>query len=94
MFKKGKIEGIKDQLDGYTKLNKADMQPNEGLLIDGIIKGYSADNGDFVYVRGYYQAKPVFVAVPSANLDDFMEITSSSPTLNSAKGISVRSEVS
>ena len=73
-YKKGKPEGIKAKLEGYQKLEKKDIVPGEGILIDNIIKGTSAEYGDFVYVTGSYQAKPVFVTIPAASLPDFWQI--------------------
>lgn len=74
MFKKGRASGIKEQLEGYEKLDKKNIQPGEGIIIDGIVKGYSEDNGDFVYILGSYKNIPVFVSVPAASLDDFIGI--------------------
>lgn len=76
MFKKGKTEGIKEKLEGFTKLKKDNIKPGVGVQIENVIKGFSNDNGDFVYVLGYYEEKPVFVSVPAASLDDFLSIDS------------------
>ena len=73
-FRKGKVEGIQEQLEGYNKLDKANIKPTEGILIDNVIKGHSEDNGDFVIVTGSYEAKPVFVSIPAASLDQFIKI--------------------
>ena len=75
MFKKGKVEGVKEKLEGYTKLAKTEIEPGEGVLIDNVVKGFSEENGDFIIVTGSYKAKPVFVSVPAASREDFMEIT-------------------
>lgn len=73
-FKKGKTNSISEALEGYTKLDKADIDQNEGILIDNVIKGYSPDNGDYIYVTGSYQAKPVYVSIPSASVENFITI--------------------
>lgn len=75
MFKKGKIEGIKEKLEGFVKLDKGSIAPGTGVAIADVVKGTSADNGDFIYILGYYAEKPVFVSVPAASLDDFAQIT-------------------
>lgn len=74
MFRKGKVAGIKDKLEGFTKLDKALIAGGEGVLITDVVKGHSDDNGDFIYILGYYQSKPVFVSVPAASLEDFQGI--------------------
>ena len=74
MFKKGKQDSIKSLLEGYEKLDKANIKAGEGVLIDNVIKGHSEDNGDFVYITGSYNGQPVFVSVPAASLDDFIKI--------------------
>ncbi len=74
MFKKGKSLGFKELLEGYNKLDKADIDPQEGILIDNVIKGFSEENGDYIYVTGSYMAKPVYVSVPAASLADFIGI--------------------
>lgn len=74
-FVVGKRNGIKELLDGYTRINKADMVYDSGILIHNIIKGNSAENGDFVYVAGEYEGEKVFTAVPSASLENFLSIT-------------------
>lgn len=74
-FVKGKKRGISELLEGYEKLNKAEIAPEEGILIDNVIKGTSQDNGDFVYVTGTYNSKPVYTAIPAASLDNFLGIT-------------------
>ena len=76
MFKKGKQDSITSLLEGYNKLDKANIQAGKGVLIDNVIKGHSEDNGDFVYITGSYEAQPVFVSVPAASLDDFIKIDS------------------
>ena len=76
MFKKGKTYGTKERLEGFSKLDKAQIKPGVGVQIENVIKGFSNDNGDFVYVIGYYEEKPVFVSVPAASLDEFMAIDS------------------
>lgn len=74
MFTKGKVAGIKEKLEGFTKLDKSAIAGGEGVLIKDVVKGHSDDNGDFIYVLGYYQEKPVFVSVPAASLEEFQGI--------------------
>ena len=74
-FVVGKRNGIKELLDGYTRINKADVKAGEGILIENIIKGTSVENGDYVYVTGKYEGADVFTAVPSASVNDFLKIT-------------------
>ncbi len=74
-FKRGKTKGISELLEGYEKIQKCDIQ--EPILIDNVIKGYSEDNGVFIYVTGTHQSVPVFVSIPAASVDDFVEITES-----------------
>ena len=74
-FVVGKRNGIKELLDGYTRINKADISAGTGILIENVIQGTSAENGDFVYVTGTYNGEKVFTAVPSASLDNFLSIT-------------------
>lgn len=76
MFKKGKTTGIREKLEGFAKLDKGAIAPGQGVLIADVVKGHSEDNGDFVYVLGYYEEKPVFVSVPAASLEDFQAIDS------------------
>ena len=73
-FKKGKSNTISEKLEGYEKLDKSNIDPKEGILIDNVVKGYSEDNGDYIYVTGSYMAKPVYVSVPAASIEDFITI--------------------
>lgn len=77
-FIRGKKKSIKEMLEeaGYVKLDKGTMDPKEGVEIDGVVKGESAENGTFVYVSGLYKGNMVYVSVPAASVDDFKEITS------------------
>ena len=76
-FIRGKKKSLKEMLEdaGYVKLDKATMDPKEGVVIDGVEKGESAENGTFVYVSGLYKGSMVYVAVPTASVDDFKDIT-------------------
>ena len=74
-FKRGKTKGIGELLEGYTKIQKADIE--EPILIDNVVKGFSEDNGVFIYVTGTHKSVPVFVSIPAASLDDFTEINES-----------------
>ncbi len=76
-FIRGKKKSLKEMLEdaGYVKLDKGTMDPKEGVLIDGCCKGESQENGIFVYVSGLYKGNMVYVAVPSASVEDFAGIT-------------------
>lgn len=76
-FIRGKKKSLKTMLEdaGYVKLDKGTMDPKEGVEIDGVYKGESAENGMFIYVSGLYKANMVYVAVPSASIEDFAGIT-------------------
>ena len=72
-FTKGKKEGPKAQLEGFTKLDKEKFE--EPILIENVIKGMSDENGLFIYVTGIHKGQDVFVSIPAASLDDFKDIT-------------------
>lgn len=74
-WKKGRNVSIGDQLKGYEKIDKAKIPAGKGIIVENIIKGYSPDNGDYVYVLGDLDGSAVFTAVPAASLDEFMNIT-------------------
>lgn len=73
-FNKGKRSGIKEQLEGFEKLDKENVK--EPILIENVIKGISTENGLFIYVTGVHQGKDVFVSIPAASLDDFKDMDS------------------
>lgn len=75
-FIRGKKKSLKEMLEdaGYVKLDKGTMDPKEGVEIDGVEKGESAENGTFVYVSGLYKGSMVYVSVPAASVEDFAQI--------------------
>lgn len=75
-FIRGKRKSIKVMLEesGYVKLDKGTMEPGVGVEIDGVYKGESAQNGTFIYVSGLYKENMVFVSVPAASIEDFINI--------------------
>lgn len=74
MFTKGKKTSLKERLEGYNKLDKHDIEPGEGILIDDVLIGVSQENGYYAYVLGSYKTLPVYVSVPSSSIDDFVGI--------------------
>ena len=74
MYVKGKRASIGDVIEGYEKLEKGSIAAGEGIQIENIVRGVSADNGDFVYVTGSYKDLKVYVSIPAASLDDFLNI--------------------
>ena len=74
MYKKGKVAGIKEQLEGYERIKKEDVK--EPILIQNVVKGMSEENGLFIYVAGVHKGIDVCVAIPNASLSDFEGITS------------------
>lgn len=78
MFTKGKKSTLSEMLAGYEKLDKANIEANEGILIDDVFVGYSEDTeGYYCYVLGSYKARPVYVTVPSSSIEQFACITAS-----------------
>lgn len=76
-FIRGKKKSLKVMLEdaGYVKLDKSTMEAKTGVEIDGVYKGESTENGVFIYVSGLYKGNMVYVAVPTASIEDFATIT-------------------
>ena len=72
MYKTGKVAGIKEQLDGYERIKKD--QVKAPIVIENVVKGFSDENGLFIYVAGSMDGVEVCVSVPSASLDTFKDI--------------------
>lgn len=75
-FIRGKKKSLKEMFEdaGYVKLDKGTMDPKEGVLIDQIEMGESSENGVFIYVSGLYKGNMVYVSVPTASVQDFINI--------------------
>ena len=72
MYKTGKVTGIREQLDGYERIQKD--QVTSPIIIENVVKGYSDENGLFIYVAGLMNGREICVSVPNASLSEFKDI--------------------
>lgn len=75
MFKKGKVRGITEMLQGYEKLMKDQVE--EPIEILDVVKGMSDENGLFIYVCGIHKGAHVYLSVPTSSLETFRDIDAS-----------------
>ena len=85
MYKTGKVMGIKEQLDGFERIKKD--QVNAPILIQNVVKGYSDENGLFIYVAGSMNGMDVCVSVPNASLEVFKDIDANDVEEIKSKGL-------
>ena len=69
-IKTGKQKSIGDLLEGREKISKDEAVNASPLKVTGIVKGVSEKGDTFVYLL---IEEDKFIAIPSANLDDFAE---------------------
>lgn len=72
MFKTGKQAGIKEILTGYDKVSK-DSVVATPIIIERVVKGTSAEYGEFVFILGDQNGKKVFVPCPAASKEIFAD---------------------
>ena len=75
MYKRGKVKGVSEMLEGYEKLMKDKVE--EPIEILDVVKGMSEENGLFIYVCSIHKGVHVYVSVPTSSLETFRDIDTS-----------------